>query len=183
MIKLRTPSYIVLGMIRLGARSGYAIKKATDVSTRVFLPISLAQIYPELARLADAGLVTRRDDPHGRRTRSAYTATDEGDEALLAWLRSPRFAPTQFRDEGILRLFFADALPHREQAVLATRMAERARDAERWMRDDVLPAAEALAQREGFRRPLSVAHLGADAYGFIAERLEALASELATEAG
>ena len=178
MIKLRTPSYIVLGMLRLGARSGYAIKKATDISTRVFLPISLAQIYPELARLAEAGLVTRRDDSQGRRSRSAYTATEDGEEALLAWLRSPRFAPTQFRDEGILRLFFADALPHAEQIELVARMAARAREAEGWMRDAVLPAAETLSREEGFDRPLSVARLGADVYRFIAEQLEAMEVEL-----
>src|SRR5207248_9293619 len=49
-MKLRPPSYLMLGMVRLGAKSGYAIKKATDVSTRVFWPTSLAQVYPELAR-------------------------------------------------------------------------------------------------------------------------------------
>lgn len=45
-MKLRPPSYLVLGMLRLGARSGYAIKKATDISTRVFFPTSLAQVIP-----------------------------------------------------------------------------------------------------------------------------------------
>src|SRR5438874_10793974 len=99
-MKLRPPSYLMLGMVRLGARSGYAIKKATDVSTRAFWPTSLAQVYPELARLEEAGLVKRRDDPHGGRARSAYEITKEGEQALLAWLGSPREAPLQFRDEG-----------------------------------------------------------------------------------
>src|SRR5437763_10950644 len=110
-MKLRPPSYLMLGMVRLGARSGYAIKKATDVSTRAFWPTSLAQVYPELARLEEAGLVQRREDPHGRRARSAYEITKEGERALLAWLGSTREAPLQFRDEGVLRLFLADALP------------------------------------------------------------------------
>lgn len=50
-MKLTPPSFLTLGMIRLGARSGYAIKKAADMSTRFFWPTSLAQVYPELARL------------------------------------------------------------------------------------------------------------------------------------
>src|SRR2546427_5974897 len=83
-VKLKPPSYLMLGMLRLGARSGYAIKKATDVSTRAFWPTSLAQVYPELARLEEAGLVKRRDDPHGGRARSAYEITKEGEQALLA---------------------------------------------------------------------------------------------------
>ena len=66
-IKLKPPAYLMLGMLRLGASSGYAIKKAADVSTRFFWPTSLAQVYPELARLEREGLVTRRDDAHGAR--------------------------------------------------------------------------------------------------------------------
>ncbi len=179
-MKLRPPSYLVLGMLRLGAKSGYAIKKATDISTRVFFPTSLAQIYPELARLESDGLVNRREDPHGGRSRSAYKPTGRGEEALLAWLRSERFAPTQIRDEGLLRLFFADALPHKEQIALANRMRDRARAAEHWMKTEVLPAAQAL-ERTGFRHPHTVARLGADTYGFLADWLNQLASELEQE--
>lgn len=177
-MKLRPPSYLVLGMLRLGAKSGYAIKKATDISTRVFFPTSLAQVYPELARLEGDALVTRRNDPHGGRARSAYELTDRGEEALLAWLRSERFAPTQFRDEGLLRLFFADALPHDDQIALVRRMRDRAWAAERWMRAEVLPAAQAL-ERTGVRHPHTVARLGADTYGFLADWLDRLESELA----
>jgi len=181
-MKLRPPSYLVLGMLRLGAKSGYAIKKATDISTRVFFPTSLAQVYPELAGLESDRLVTRRDDPHGGRARSAYELTDEGEQALLAWLRSERFAPTQLRDEGLLRLFFADALPLEDQIALVRRMRDRARAAERWMQTEVLPSAESL-ERAGSRHPHSVARLGADTYGFTADWLDRLASELEREAG
>jgi DNA-binding PadR family transcriptional regulator len=175
---LRPASYLMLGMLRLGARSGYAIKRATDISTRVFFPTSLAQVYPELARLERHGLVTRREDPRGRRSRSAYELTAEGEEAVVAWLRTERFAPTQFRDEGLLRLFFADALPDEDQIALVRRMRDRARAAERWMQTEVLPAARAL-ERSGFRHPHTVARLGADSYGFVADWLDRLQSELA----
>jgi DNA-binding PadR family transcriptional regulator len=181
-MKLRPSSYLVLGMLRLGAKSGYAIKKATDISTRVFFPTSLAQVYPELARLAGDGLATRREDPHGGRSRSAYELTNQGEEALAAWLRSERFAPTQLRDEGLLRLFLADALPHEDQIALVRRMRDRARAAERWMQTEVLPAAQAL-ERTGSRHPHTVARLGADTYGFTADWLDLLASELEREAG
>jgi DNA-binding PadR family transcriptional regulator len=181
-MKLRPSSYLVLGMLRLGARSGYAIKKLADISTRVFFPTSLAQVYPELARLERDGLVTRREDPHGGRSRSAYELTDQGEEALAAWLRSERFAAMQVRVEGLVRLFFADALPQEEQIALVCRMRDRARESERWMRTEVLPAAQGL-ERTGFRRPHTVARLGADSYGFFADWLDRLASELEREAG
>jgi PadR family transcriptional regulator, regulatory protein AphA len=176
-MKLRPPSYLVLGMLRLGAKSGYAIKKATDISTRVFFPTSLAQVYPELARLAGDGLVTRHDDSHGGRSRSAYELTDKGEEALLAWLRSEHFAQTQLRDEGLLRLFLADALPLDDQIALVQRNRDRVRAAQRWMETEVVPAAKAF-EKTGPRHPHTVARLGADTYGFIADWLDRLESEL-----
>lgn len=180
-MKLRPPSYLILGMLRLGATSGYAIKKATDISTRVFFSTSLAQVYPELARLESDGLVTRRDDPHGGRSRSAYEPTEQGEKALVAWLRSERVAPTQLRDESLLRLFFADALPLAEQVVLLRGMRDRARAAQRWMQTEVLPTGKVLEQN-GVRHPHTVARLGADTYGFFADWLDRRATELEREA-
>ncbi len=179
-MKLRPSSYLVLGMLRLGAKSGYAIKKATDISTRVFFPTSLAQVYPELARLEKDGLVTRHADPRGARSRSAYELTADGEEAFLAWLGSERHAPTQLRDEGLLRLFLADAPPRDDQIALVHRMRDRARAAEGWMRTEVLPAAEAFA-RSGSRHPHTMARLGADTYAFLADWLDGFASDLQSE--
>ncbi len=87
---LKTSAYLVLGMLRLGAESGYAIKKAADISARFFWTTSLAQIYPDLAHLEREGLVTRRDEPRGARPRSFYQVTEKGEEALLRWLASSR---------------------------------------------------------------------------------------------
>ena len=103
-------SYLVLGMVRLGVSSGYAIKKIADQSTQNFWPTSLALIYPELARLEEGGLLNRRSDPQGRRARSAYTITERGEVARTAWLRAEKVAAVQIRDEAMLKLFMADAL-------------------------------------------------------------------------
>ena len=176
-MKLKPPSYLMLGMVRLGARSGYAIKKATDVSTRAFWPTSLAQVYPELARLERAGLLKRREDPHGQRARSAYEITEQGQAALLAWLRSPREAPLQFRDEGVLRLFFADALSDDDQVALVHRLRERAHSASTQMRDEIVPLAEAL-KPSGTHFPAVVARLGADMYAHAERWLARLEAQL-----
>ena len=65
-ITLGPPDFVVLGMIRQGARSGYAIKRAVEISIRFFWTISQAQIYPSLTRLERAGLVTGTSEPLGR---------------------------------------------------------------------------------------------------------------------
>jgi PadR family transcriptional regulator AphA len=167
----------MLGMLRLGVRSGYAIKKATDVSTRFFWPTSLAQVYPELARLERHELAVRHEGPHGKRSRSAYEITEHGEGALLDWLRSTRTAPVQFRDEGVLRLFFADVAPGEDQLMLVRRLRESAHAAEQQIRREIVPIADALNET-GTRFPAVVARLGADTYAFIEDWLGSLEAEL-----
>jgi DNA-binding PadR family transcriptional regulator len=181
-MNVRTPAYLMLGMVRLGARSGYAIKKAADVSTHFFWPTSLAQVYPELARLERLGLITRRDDPRGARSRAAHEITAEGEAALADWLRSyaPEQTPVQFRDEGLLRLFFADALPIGDQRALVRLLRERARNAKRHMREQILPLAEAV-EPAGPRYPAIVARLGADGYAHAERWLARLEEQLDAE--
>lgn len=181
MVKLKAPSYLMLGMVRLGARSGYAIKKATDRSTRGFWPTSLAQVYPELGRLERAGLLRRSEDPRGARQRSVYEVTEQGEAALSNWLRSAREAPLQLRDEGLLKLFFADALPREDQLTLVRRQRERAQQAEQVIREEMIPLAEAQATT-GARYPAIAAQLGADMYAYARRWFERLEQEL-TQAG
>src|SRR5256714_12543314 len=58
---------VVLGMLRLGKRTGYEIKQLVDVSTRFFWAASYGQIYPELKRLEERGLVESEPQPTGGR--------------------------------------------------------------------------------------------------------------------
>ena len=110
---LSPTAYVILGMVRSTPRSGYEIKSAVDETTRFFWAASYGQIYPELKRLAAAGLIAGSDSPTGSRRRTVYEITETGAEALGSWLREP---PTTFemREEGLLKLFFADALPRSE---------------------------------------------------------------------
>jgi PadR family transcriptional regulator AphA len=176
---MKTSAYLVLGMLRFGAGSGYAIKKAADISARFFWTTSLAQVYPDLAHLEERALVTRREEPRGARPRSLYKVTKKGEEALLRWLVSDREQPPQYRDEGVLRLFFADALTPEQQRTLVRRLAERARRGERQIREEIVPLAETMAENNGPRFPAITARLGADLFGFAADWMERLVRELA----
>jgi DNA-binding PadR family transcriptional regulator len=144
-MQLKPISFLILGLVRFGATSGYAIKKAADAATGTIWPISLAQVYPELTRLESGGLLSRREDPHGARTRSAYELTEKGEQALLTWLRSPRETPTQIRSEAMLRFFFADALPREDQVALVRRLRATLIDIKAHMYDgDLRGAAKAI---------------------------------------
>ena len=84
-----------------------------DRSIRFFWAASFGQIYPELRRLEQAGLVVGASEPRGERKRTVYELTPEGERALDEWLREPD-AACELRDLGLLKLFFAGRLPHED---------------------------------------------------------------------
>src|SRR3954451_1971596 len=137
MEQLNATAYVILGFVRGEPRSGYEIKALVDNSTRFFWAASYGQIYPELKRLSEAGLIAGKNLPTGGRRRTVYEITADGEEELRAWLRQPPHT-FEIRDEGLLKLFFADALPPQEaltilRAMRAQRLAayERLREIEK----------------------------------------------------
>ena len=104
---------VVLGLLSFAPLSGYDIKATVDRSTRFFWAASYGQIYPELRRLEAAGLIEGEDAPKGERRRRVYSLTPAGRAALVEWLLGPTVT-IEYRDESLLRLFFADALPREE---------------------------------------------------------------------
>lgn len=122
-MELSPTAYVVLGLVRVNPRSGYEIKSIVDETTRFFWAASYGQIYPELRKLSEAGLVEGVDQPTGGRRRTVYSITEAGLAELRSWLERP---PETFemRDEGLLKLFFAGALP--PEASVATLQAMRA---------------------------------------------------------
>jgi DNA-binding PadR family transcriptional regulator len=169
-------------MLRIGLKSGYAIKRGADRSTKHFWPISLAQVYPELARLEEAGLVTGREDPQGERARRAYEITEKGDDALLDWLRAPRDEPPQVRDERLVRLFFADALEREDQIALVRRLRESHEEEAAWILQEIVPIASA-AEEAGTIFPHALARLSSDVYSTIARSLNELEARLSDASG
>ena len=106
---------VILGLLSHAPLSGYDMKAIVDRSTRFFWAGSYGQIYPELRRLEREGLIEGEDAPNGGRTRRVYSLTPAGRDALREWLLGST-TTIEYRDESLLRLFFADALP-REQAL------------------------------------------------------------------
>ena len=103
-------TWAVLGLIGLGPRSGYDVKRIVDRSIRHFWAASYGQIYPELTRLEAAGWIAGEEAARGGRSRRVFTITPEGTEALQGWLVGFE-TRIELRDESLLRLFFADAGP------------------------------------------------------------------------
>jgi PadR family transcriptional regulator AphA len=112
---------VILGALLLGPKSGYAIKRMVDNTTRFFWAASYGQIYPELRRLREQGLIEGEESANGGRRRVVFSITPAGREALRTWLLEPATG-YELRDEGLLKLFFADALEPAEAIELVRRV-------------------------------------------------------------
>ncbi len=110
MTELSKPAYVVLGMIATGRRSGYAMSRAAKDATRHFWATSDGQIYPQLKKLSDDGYIEGERETQGGRERIVYSLTAKGSQALDEWLNSGSRTHFELRDEGLLRLFFAEEL-------------------------------------------------------------------------
>src|SRR3954469_24896065 len=128
-MELSATAKVVLGMLAARPRSGYEIKQLVDNSARFFWAASYGQIYPELKRLEDAGLITGSDASQGARQRTVYKLTAKGKRAAREWIGG-RPQVFELRDEGLLELFFAESIePARAPEIARERAAEAAETA------------------------------------------------------
>src|SRR4051795_4811184 len=114
-MKPNAVTWAVLGLIASTPRSGYDIKRIVDRTIRFFWAASYGQIYPELKRLEDAGLISGEHAASEGRKRRAYELTATGRKALHDWLTSDQPLVRELRHEGVLKLFFSDVLGPEEQ--------------------------------------------------------------------
>jgi PadR family transcriptional regulator AphA len=104
-IRLTTTSYAVMSLLDLfGEASPYDLKQALDHTIQNFWPVPHTTFYDEPARLAKAGYLSQSQEANGRR-RKLYALTDSGRQALREWADSPGAPPSQYRDEGMLKVF------------------------------------------------------------------------------
>jgi DNA-binding PadR family transcriptional regulator len=175
--ELSPTAHVILGMLSLSPKSGYEIKAFVDRSTRFFWAVSYGQIYPELRRLADAGLIVGESRPSGGRRRTVYSLTRAGRARLRDWLAIEPDV-LEMRDEGLLKLFFADATGGESAAVALG--AKRRHHLERV---DELKAIESAAPKHAHRFPMLVCRYGIECNQWMADWCQRMAEELSSEEG
>ena len=130
-LRLGPTSYLVLGIVALrGPSTPYDLKRFVQLSVGNFWLFPHTQLYTEPARLAAAGLLEEAREETGRRRRH-YTITTAGRQRLSDWLSEPVSSPTEYRDLGLLKFFFAElaqpgdviALAHEQAAAQRTQQA------------------------------------------------------------
>ena len=112
--------HALLGHLSWGRYSGYALMKHFQRSLAYAWPARHSQIYPELARLRQEGLIRQLEE--GPRGRKLYAATGRGSEEVRRWLRED---PNRtVRSEALLRIFLLWLLERDEAAEYLRREAD-----------------------------------------------------------
>lgn len=137
--------FAALGLLAQHPGSGYDLLKRFEQSMANVWPATQSQLYGELNKLADAGLIEVSDI--GPRGRKEYRVTDAGRAELVGWIKDPGDDPPMRRPD-LLRVFLLGELPAREAREYAAAFAEHAtselkrlerlRDSIHWEDDDTL---------------------------------------------
>ncbi len=129
--------HALLGLLAYEPRTGYGLLKHFEQSLAYTWPTTHSQIYPELARLRDEGLI--RQSGSGPRGAKTYEITDEGTAQVKRWLRETE-PDRAVRHEPDLRIFFLWLLEPHEAAANLRR--------ERELQEELLAEYEAIAHHE-----------------------------------
>jgi PadR family transcriptional regulator, regulatory protein AphA len=113
--------HAVLGMLSSNPSTGYELAQRFDASLAHAWHASHSQIYPELGRLLDEGLIEVSGE--GPRRSRTYAVTDAGREELRTWLVDTEPGRTQ-RNETAVRWFLMALLePEDRRTVIERELA------------------------------------------------------------
>jgi DNA-binding PadR family transcriptional regulator len=125
MPRRRLTPYPLLGLLAEQPLSGYDLRRAIQATFGHFWAESYGQIYPELRRLAAAGLVEAVPETVGGAAKGAsrklFRLTVAGEAELASWMQEPA-AGQVLRNEMLLKLYFAGS---RRPETIRTHLSRR----------------------------------------------------------
>jgi PadR family transcriptional regulator, regulatory protein AphA len=104
----RKTQYVILGLLTENPLSGYDIKKIIDIRFKFFWQESYGQIYPELKRMMDEGLIKSQSHASDR-GKQVYQITDNGYDELKKWMHQ-KPETESIRLEILLKRYFAEVV-------------------------------------------------------------------------
>lgn len=100
--------YAILALLARQPSTGYELSARAHRPLGYFWSVQHSQIYPELRKLRERGLVGFEARPGpGPRAKKIYFVTDAGRAALAAWVAEPPAAPAAGRDDVLLKAYAA----------------------------------------------------------------------------
>lgn len=149
-------SYALLGLLSFGDDlTGYELKQRADSTMRFYWTApAMSQVYSELARLADLGLVRKQGEGRG----TTYALTAQGRRAAESWMREQPVGLPVFKHPPALRLMVGHLV---ERAALV-RMLEGYLEDVTAQREDLAQVRRGLEGRDAVGEPFHYPSLVAE---------------------
>lgn len=105
---MRVLKYAILGLLNRQPMTGYDIGKEFNYELSEFWHAKHSQIYTELKRLHDEGLVTYDIEISGDiLEKKQYSITEKGESDLLKWLHKDELIDKTVKDVFRVRMYFS----------------------------------------------------------------------------
>jgi len=153
-----TLRYALLGVLEARPMTGYELAQFFDESTGWVWSAPHSNIYPQLRKMEDEGLLTSRTEIRGERLeRTVYAISDKGIDELRGWVSSDP-GPVNQRDPLFLRSIFFDMVDAEDaEGVLEGFIARQTELVKHWEvhRDALLRKETPLIKERLMRRSKS----------------------------
>lgn len=108
---MRTLKYAILGLLNQKDMSGYDLMQQFESTLCEFWSAKHSQIYPELKKLTDEGMITYHVEITGTvLEKKLYSITDAGRADFLKWLKMDEPMKSTPKDVFRLRVFYSNNL-------------------------------------------------------------------------
>lgn len=180
---LPVTSYAILGLLTFGDElTGYEIKQRAELTLRFYwVAPAMSQIYTELRRLTDRGLVRASSRPDDGRDVTTYAITDTGQDTLRTWMSDTPAGFPVLKHTVLLRMLMSNA----SDTATVTHMLEQYVDELAAARTELTGVREMLrgsdAPGEAFRYAAMVAEWGLDYFAAETRHARRAMRELAAE--
>lgn len=123
---MRNLKYAILGMLMQKSMTGYELMQQFESALCEFWTANHSQIYPELKKLTEEGMVNYKVEISGTiMEKKVYEITEEGRKDFLTWLaKDDNMVPTP-KDVFRLRIFFSNYLaPDRRNKLIQSQLVQ-----------------------------------------------------------
>lgn len=106
---MKKTRYVLLGLLQEEILSGYEIKKIIDRRMSFFWQESFGQIYPELNKMSEEGLVLISDtgsEENIKREKTRYKITLQGEKEFKKWMEEEN-EKDSVRSEFLLKMYLS----------------------------------------------------------------------------
>jgi DNA-binding PadR family transcriptional regulator len=151
--------HALLGLLAEAPMSGYDLLKRFEHSLAAVWPARHNQIYTELKKMLESGLIEQVE--YGARNRKLYGITEVGTEEVVRWLLAePEVSERALRFEPLLRANFLWLLDRSDAVAFLAREEAVLRERQGWLTGQIQHLPEDIDGSVASRKQIAIIGLG-----------------------